>query len=79
MARRPELKQIAKEYHLPYFTIADLQEYCRSLASKRPEFVKLPTEYGEFQIKSYGHGNVVLQKVSLTLISPSCSESTPSA
>lgn len=70
MARRPELKQIAKEYHLPYFTIADLQEYCRSLASKRPEFVKLPTEYGDFQIKSYGHGNVVLQKGELDVNKP---------
>ena len=30
MARRPELEEIAKEYDLPYFTIAELQEYARA-------------------------------------------------
>lgn len=62
MARRPELKKIAKEYGLPYFTIADLQEYCKTPASSRPDFVNLPTDYGNFEIKSYGNGNVVLKK-----------------
>ncbi|MCT7774636.1 MAG: 3,4-dihydroxy-2-butanone-4-phosphate synthase, partial [Lactobacillus crispatus] len=30
MARRPQLKEIAKEYHLPFLTIAELQEYINS-------------------------------------------------
>lgn len=62
MARRPELKEVAEEYHLPFLTIAELQEYIKSNASKRSEFVNLPTKYGEFKIKSYGHGNVALIK-----------------
>lgn len=70
MARRPELKQIAKEYSLPYFTIADLQEYCRSFASSRPEFVRLPTDYGEFKIKDYGGGNLVIKKGEITKDEP---------
>ncbi len=62
MARRPELEEIAKEYDLPYFTIAELQEYCRSFASSRSEFVNLPTDYGDFEIKDYGNGNLVIKK-----------------
>lgn len=62
MARRPQLRQIAKEYHMPFLTIAELQEYINSPASKLTDFVNLPTEYGEFKIKSYGHGNVALIK-----------------
>lgn len=62
MARRPELEEIAKEYDLPYFTISELQEYCRSFASSRSEFVNLPTDYGDFEIKDYGNGNLVIKK-----------------
>lgn len=62
MARRTQLRQIAKEYHMPFLTIAELQEYINSPASKLTDFVNLPTEYGEFKIKSYGHGNVALIK-----------------
>ncbi len=62
MARRPQLKEIAKENHMPFLTIAELQEYINSPASKRSEFVNLPTKYGNFKIKSYGDGNVVLMK-----------------
>ena len=62
MARRPELEEIAKEYDLPYFTIAELQEHCRSFASSRSEFVNLPTDYGDFEIKDYGNGNLVIKK-----------------
>lgn len=62
MARRPQLKEIAKENHMPFLTIAELQEYINSPASKRSEFVNLPTKYGDFKIKSYGDGNVVLMK-----------------
>ncbi|MBD0968771.1 GTP cyclohydrolase II [Lactobacillus crispatus] len=62
MARRPQLKEIAKEHHMPFLTIAELQEYINSPASKRSEFVNLPTRYGNFKIKSYGNGNVALIK-----------------
>ena len=70
MARRPELKQIAKEHHMPYFTIADLQEYCKSQASSCSEFVNLPTDYGSFQIKSYGNGNIVIKKGEIDISQP---------
>lgn len=62
MARRPQLREIAKEHHMPLFTIADLQEYVKSPASKPADFVNLPTKYGTFQIKDCGHGNLALLK-----------------
>jgi 3,4-dihydroxy 2-butanone 4-phosphate synthase/GTP cyclohydrolase II len=62
MARRPQLREIAKEHHLPLFTIADLQEYVQSPASKPADFVNLPTKYGTFKIKDCGHGNLALLK-----------------
>lgn len=62
MARRPQLKEIAKEYHLPFLTIAELQGYINSPVSKRSEFVNLPTKYGNFKIKAYANENLVLIK-----------------
>ncbi|MFH1012183.1 MAG: bifunctional 3,4-dihydroxy-2-butanone-4-phosphate synthase/GTP cyclohydrolase II [Candidatus Peregrinibacteria bacterium] len=55
MARMPELKTFAKEHGLPMVTIAELIEHRRrtekwvELASS----AKLPTEYGDFQMKVY--------------------------
>lgn len=62
MARRPQLREIAKEYGLPFLTIAELQEYIKTPASNSSEFVNLPTDYGNFKIKDYGNGNVALIK-----------------
>lgn len=62
MARRPELKRIAQELHLPFFTIADLQEYVRTIGQEDPGFVKLPTKYGNFEVKSYQGENLVIKK-----------------
>lgn len=62
MARIPQLKEIAKEYHMPFLTIAELQEYINSSVNTPTEFVNLPTDYGDFKIKSYGNGNVALIK-----------------
>lgn len=62
MARRPQLREIAKEYGLPFLTISELQEYIKTPASNNSEFVNLPTDYGNFKIKDYGNGNVALIK-----------------
>ena len=62
MARRPQLKEIAKEYHLPFLTIAELQEYINSPVSKRSEFVNLPTKYGNFKIKAFANENLAIIK-----------------
>jgi 3,4-dihydroxy 2-butanone 4-phosphate synthase/GTP cyclohydrolase II len=70
MARRPQLREIAKEYHMPFLTIADLQEYVKSPASKPAAFVNLPTKYGNFKVKDYGQGNLALVKGQLDLSKP---------
>lgn len=62
MARRPQLREIAKEYGLPFLTISELQEYIKTPASNNSEFVNLPTDYGNFKIKDYRNGNVALIK-----------------
>lgn len=62
MARRPQLKEIAKEYHLPFLTIAELQEYINNPVSKRSEFVNLPTKYGNFKIKAFANENLAIIK-----------------
>ena len=62
MARRPQLKEIAKEYHLPFLTIAELQEYINGPVSKRSEFVNLPTKYGNFKIKAFANENLAIIK-----------------
>jgi 3,4-dihydroxy 2-butanone 4-phosphate synthase/GTP cyclohydrolase II len=55
MARVPELGKLARRFHLPLITIADLIQYrmlnerlVRQIAS-----AKLPTEFGEFQVLAY--------------------------
>lgn len=79
MARRPRLKQIAAEFHMPFLTIAELQEYVKSPASKLNGFVNLPTAYGDFKIKSYAgenlalvHGPIDTQKPVLVRIHSEC-------
>lgn len=62
MARRPQLREIAKEHHLPFLTIAELQEYINSPASSPLDFVHLPTKYGDFELKTYANENLVLKK-----------------
>ena len=55
MARVPELSRLAKRFHFPLITIADLIKYrmenerlVRQIATAR-----LPTEFGEFQVHAY--------------------------
>ena len=62
MARRPQLKEIAKEYHLPFLTIAELQEYINNEVSKRSEFVNLPTKYGNFKMNALANENLAIIK-----------------
>jgi 3,4-dihydroxy 2-butanone 4-phosphate synthase/GTP cyclohydrolase II len=62
MARRPQLREIAKEHHMPFLTIAELQEYINSPASKPLDFVKLPTKYGDFEIKADDQENLIIKK-----------------
>ncbi|MBP2057522.1 3,4-dihydroxy 2-butanone 4-phosphate synthase/GTP cyclohydrolase II [Lactobacillus colini] len=62
MARRPQLREIAKEHHMPFLTIAELQEYVKSPVSKTNDFVDFPTAYGHFKIKSYQDQNLAILK-----------------
>jgi len=52
MARLPELTQIAQKHRLKICTIADLIEYRRTREKlvERVEVVKMPTEYGDFDL-----------------------------
>ena len=52
MARLPELKKFAKRHRLKICTIADLIHYRRTREKlvERMEMVKMPTEYGEFNL-----------------------------
>lgn len=55
MMRAPELQEMAKKYDICFITIKDLQDYIRR-NEKHMNCVadaKLPTAYGEFQIKGY--------------------------
>src|SRR5882762_4259571 len=55
MARLPELRQFAKKRRLKIATIADLIEFRRTREKlvERVEIVKMPTEYGEFDLYLY--------------------------
>jgi 3,4-dihydroxy 2-butanone 4-phosphate synthase/GTP cyclohydrolase II len=55
MARLPELRQFAKKRRLKIATIADLIEFRRTREKlvERVEVVKMPTEYGEFDLYLY--------------------------
>ena len=55
MARLPALQKFAKKHRLKLCTIADLIEYRRSREKlvERIETVKMPTEYGEFDLVLY--------------------------
>lgn len=55
MMRAPELQKMSEEYDICFITIKDLQDYIRCY-EKHMNCVasaKLPTVYGEFQIKGY--------------------------
>jgi 3,4-dihydroxy 2-butanone 4-phosphate synthase/GTP cyclohydrolase II len=55
MARLPELRQFARKHHLKLCTIADLIHFRRTREKlvERIETVKLPTDYGEFDLHLY--------------------------
>ncbi len=55
MARLPELRKFARKHRLKIGTIADLIEYRRTREKlvERVETVKLPTDYGDFDLVLY--------------------------
>ena len=55
MARLPELKKFARKHRLKICTIADLIEYRRTREKlvERIETVKMPTEFGDFDLHLY--------------------------
>lgn len=55
MARLPELRRFAKKHRLKICSIADLIQFRRTREKlvERVETVKLPTEYGEFDLMLY--------------------------
>ena len=55
MMRAPELQEMAQKYDLCFITIKDLQDYIRRYEKHMNKVAdaKLPTEYGDFQIKGY--------------------------
>jgi 3,4-dihydroxy 2-butanone 4-phosphate synthase / GTP cyclohydrolase II len=55
MARLPALQKFAKKHHLKLCTIADLIEYRRTREKlvEHVETVKMPTDYGEFDLHLY--------------------------
>ena len=55
MARLPELRKFARKHKLKICTIADLIQHRRSREKlvEREEVVKMPTEYGEFDLYLY--------------------------
>ena len=55
MARLPALMRFARKHHLKLCTIADLIEYRRTREKlvERVEAVKMPTDYGEFDLYLY--------------------------
>jgi 3,4-dihydroxy 2-butanone 4-phosphate synthase/GTP cyclohydrolase II len=55
MARLPELMRFAKKHRLKLCTIADLIQYRRTREKlvERVEVVKLPTDYGDFDLYLY--------------------------
>jgi len=55
MARLPQLRKFAKKHRLKIATIADLIEYRRSREKliERVETIKMPTDYGDFDLHLY--------------------------
>jgi 3,4-dihydroxy 2-butanone 4-phosphate synthase/GTP cyclohydrolase II len=55
MARLPELRRFAKKHRLKLCTIADLIQYRRTREKliERVEVVKMPTDYGDFDLHLY--------------------------
>ena len=68
MARLPQLKEIAKKFDLKLVSIKDLIEYRvkkESLIEKMVE-VKMPTEFGDFQLTAFRQTTNDLEHVALT-------------
>jgi 3,4-dihydroxy 2-butanone 4-phosphate synthase/GTP cyclohydrolase II len=55
MARVPELGKLAKRFHLPLITIADLIKYRmqNERLVRRVASANLPTEFGDFKVQAY--------------------------
>ncbi len=55
MARVPELSKLAKRFHLPLITIADLIKYRmqNERLVRRVASANLPTEFGDFKVQAY--------------------------
>ena len=55
MARLPELKKFARKHHLKICSIADLIQFRRTREKlvEQAEVVKLPTDYGDFDLHLY--------------------------
>ena len=53
MMRTPQLKELAKKWHIKFITIKDLQEYRK--VHEHVTITKMPTKYGEFT--AYGYIN----------------------
>ncbi|MFQ3579079.1 MAG: bifunctional 3,4-dihydroxy-2-butanone-4-phosphate synthase/GTP cyclohydrolase II [Bacteroidales bacterium] len=67
MARLPELKEIAKKFNLKIISIADLISYIlqRESLVEAGDKVKLPTEYGDFNVIVFRQINNGLEHVAL--------------
>jgi 3,4-dihydroxy 2-butanone 4-phosphate synthase/GTP cyclohydrolase II len=86
MARLPQLVKFAKKHHLKICTIADLIEYRRTREKlvEQVEVVKMPTDYGEFDLHLYRskidgqhhlamvHGDVANKKNVLVRVHSEC-------
>src|SRR5690606_30860242 len=59
MARLPELMKIAKKFDLKIISIADLVAYRikHETLIRKAEIVKMPTEYGDFELHAYEQTN----------------------
>lgn len=69
MARRPDLEIFAKEHNLKIISVADIvrYRYAKEKMVNLTATALLPTEYGDFVIKTYeetlkGHTHIVIQK-----------------
>ncbi|PJJ83958.1 bifunctional 3,4-dihydroxy-2-butanone-4-phosphate synthase/GTP cyclohydrolase II [Mucilaginibacter auburnensis] len=68
MARLPELKELAKEFDLKIISIKDLIAYRLDAETliKKEVSVKLPTEWGEFEMTAYTQLNTGDNHIALT-------------
>lgn len=68
MMLTPNLWKLAKEHHLKFITIRDLQDYCRIHEKHviREACAAMPTQYGKFQI--YGYVNDITGEHHVALV-----------